>query len=313
MTRCLLALLLITGAAPVAHAADPLQVLDACIRRLDPSLDVGFARIRQRCPELQPALAASPYAPWLPADWDTPENALSVGGLSELWMMLSRVPARRAVRAPELAHLKAVLAQLAPPAQTHLSWWGRLKAWLKRLYAPAPEESGDSWFERLLGGFTLSDAVRRVIVWCSVAFVLALAALIIANELRAAGLLRSAARRRPRADAAGGGTAVADLAALEHLAAHEQPPRLLALIAGQLTLQHRLPPSRALTVHELERAAELNDPEDQARLLALTAACERTRFAPEPLPAPLLAQALARGRELLARLSAGRPAAAGTP
>ena len=43
-----------------------LDRLDACIGRLDQQLDVGYERIAARCPELAPALAQSPWAPWLP-------------------------------------------------------------------------------------------------------------------------------------------------------------------------------------------------------------------------------------------------------
>ena len=68
MTRALLALLLAAALPPCAQARDALEAIDDCVARLDTELDVGYARIAARCPDLTAALAESSFAPWLPAD-----------------------------------------------------------------------------------------------------------------------------------------------------------------------------------------------------------------------------------------------------
>jgi hypothetical protein len=310
MRRCLVALLVIAGTAPLARAADPLALLEGCIRRLDPTLDVGFARISQRCPELAPALMASPYAPWLPPDWNRPENALSVGGLSELRMQLSRTARPPAVRAPEVARLAPVLAGLAQTPERPRGWWSRLKDWLRRQLTAQPSSPETGWLQRWFGGWSIGEAARQVILWCAVALALGIAGAIIANELRAAGLLRRS-RRLERVRVGGSAAAAPGFAEPEAAGADQQLQLLLTRIAQQLTAQKRLPPARALTVQELVRAAHLSDPADRARLLTLTTACERVRFARGEAPSALVSAALARGRELLVSLTGG--AAAGRP
>ena len=78
--RALLALLLAAAAATAAgvQARDPLQAIDECVTRLDNELDVGYARIAARCPQLAATLGESAFAPWLPADWKRPDNELAV-------------------------------------------------------------------------------------------------------------------------------------------------------------------------------------------------------------------------------------------
>jgi len=132
------------------------------------------------------------------------------------------------------------------------------------------------------------------------------------NELRIAGLWRSGQRRSHRESHAdlpdGSAPGVEDVA---RGSPDEQPHLLLQLIVRRLIEQKRLPPARALTLHELERAARLPERLDREHLAALADACERARFA-EHVPAPILAAALLHGRELLASLDApsGQPAGA---
>jgi len=68
VARVLLALLLAAALLPCAPARDALQAIDDCVPRLDSELDVGYARVAARCPELTPALGESSFAAWRPAD-----------------------------------------------------------------------------------------------------------------------------------------------------------------------------------------------------------------------------------------------------
>jgi hypothetical protein len=302
MRRWLLALLLTTVGAPLASARDAVAAIDACIARLDAGLDLGFARIAERCPELAPSLAASPAAAWLPPDWDKPGNELSAAGLAELRTLLTRAPAATSARAPRVARVGAVLAELAAGDHRERGWWARFKEWLREVLARRPPAEDSGWFERLMGSISLPQAVLRAITWSSLAVLIALAAAILVNELRIAGLLGRSRRR----SVAGAGHGAAQqlqltLREVEQAAPEEQPRLLLELIVARLRAQDRLPPPRALTVHELNRVARLAVA-DRERLTALSAACERVRFGPRDVAPPALAAALLSGRELLAAL-----------
>lgn len=297
MRRSLLALILAAAAVPAAADPNAVSAVDACLHQLDPALDLGYQRITARCPELVPALSAAAY--WLPRDWNQSGNELSPAGLAELRVLLTRADATAAVRTLNLEHVPGVLAALATAPPAHGNWWQRLKHWLRELFTPQREPGArPGWLRWLFGDVALGQGVQRAIVWGALTLVVALAAAIVVNELRVAGLLR---RRRPRAAAANSGTALAAEAdALEQAGATQQPRLLLELIAARLAAQERLPPARSLTVHELARAARLPSAADRARLELLGAACERVRYADGEISASLLAAALSAGRELLA-------------
>jgi len=311
MSRWLLALLLTVAGAPLAPARDALTVIDACVSKLDTGLDVGYARIAARCPELAASLTASPVAALLPADWNKQGNELSSAGLADLRTLLIRTTHPAAgVRAPRVAQVASVLARLAPAGQGTLSWWARFKQWLREVLARSPRDEDRGWLRRLIGEVSLPQAILKAIVWSALALVAALAAAIIVNELRVAGLLQGRPHRAsgPR----GGAPAALTLAAVDTADPADRPRLLLELIVARLRAHERLPPARALTVHELTRAAQLPRAADRARLAALTAACERVRFAAGEVPGAALAAALTRGRELLAALETPALEAAGT-
>jgi hypothetical protein len=279
-----------------------IAVIDHCLHRLDPTGDVGYARIAERCPDLATSLASSPYAAWLPPDWNKPSNELSVGGLVELRRLLTRAAPPSSVPAPRVERLAGVLNELHRNDTQHRSWWARFKQWLREVFTPQPDSEDQGWLERLIGGLDVPQTLRRAIVWSAVFLVLLLAGTVVVNELRYAARSRRGLRRG-RHEPGGGeldrpGLTLDDV---ERAAADQQPHLLLQLIIRRLTEQQRLPPARALTLNELERAARLTDGLDRERLMVLTGACERARFA-EQVSAATLAAALSRGRELLASL-----------
>jgi hypothetical protein len=305
MSTWLLALLLAAAGAPAAAAREPVAAIDACIRQLDPTLDVGYARIVQRCPDLAPALTASAWAARLPPDWNKPGNELSAGGLAELRALMTRQPSAASVRAPRVDRVAAVLAGIKLNDHVQEGWWARLKRWLRALLTPRAANPNDSWLRRLFGELAPSQSVLDAIAWTATAVVILLAGTILVNELRLAGWLGAGRRRSVQGAAAG--TAAGGRATLEQVLAAgpaQQPRLLLELIVARLREQGRLPPARALTVHELERAARLPGGADRERLAVLTATCEQVRFAAREVPPQSLAAALARGRELLSALEA---------
>jgi len=303
MRRALPALLLALTCAP-ALARDAVSALDACIAQLPPGLEAGYERIAARCPELTPALAQSPWAAWLPRDWDKEGNNLSAAGLRELRVLIGRESRRSAgVDVPQPAHLAAVLATLAPAPHGQRSWWERFKGWLHEMLSVRESSTRTGWVARVLDALRTRAGFVRIVSLGALAVVALLAVTMVVSELRAAGLLRLG--RRPKA--AGGGAvsagAGAELATIEAASPAERPRLLLGLIAARLAELGRLPPASALTVRELLRAAQLGDASDRARLADLAQVSEQLRFSGRTLPAETLTGALARGRELLASLT----------
>lgn len=305
MRRALLALLIALAAAP-ALARDPASALDNCLAQLDPGLE-GYEKVAARCPDLAPALAQSPWAAWLPRDWDRAGNKLSAGGLKELRALLVREPRRGpGTDVPQVAHVAAVLAALAPAQRKQHGWWERFKGWLREMLSVRESSARPGWLARVLDALKTRAGFVRVVALAALAVVALLAGAIVVSELRAAGLLRLGPRRRAADAGAAESGAAAELAAIEAASPAERPRLLFELVAARLAALERLPPARALTVRELLRAAHLGDAGDRARLAELAQVCERLRFSGRPLPPETLAGALARGRELLDGLGAAR-------
>jgi Domain of unknown function (DUF4129) len=306
VARAPLALLLAATLVPCAQARDALRVIDDCIARLDADLDVGYAHIAARCPDLTPALTQSPWAPWLPAGWNRPDNQLSANGLSELRALLAREAAPEVIRRPppRPERVAAVLASVTLSDPGNPSWWQRFKDWLHRILA-ARAESRDHWLAHWLTQIKLATSTTQAIVWSALALVVALAAGIVINELRIAGLLGSRAGRAQTRTASGQAPgSAAGLAEIDGAEPERQPSLLLELIALRLAEQDRLPPARALTARELERRAQLADETGRPHLAELVGVCERLRFSADRVSDASLAAALRSGRLLLAALDA---------
>ncbi|MBV8909807.1 MAG: DUF4129 domain-containing protein [Gammaproteobacteria bacterium] len=281
-----------------------LALIDQCAGRLDSALDVGYARIAARCPELTPALSESPWAAWLPADWKQPYNRLSSAGLEELRTLIARESARDATQRPlpRTMRVAAVLAAVSRSDDARASrWWQRFRDWLRRIFAP-PTRPGGDWLKRFLADLQLSGQATELIAWGAFALVVTLALTIVISELKVAGLLARRASRTHQGVLGASARAVPSVESIEHAAPEEQPALLLALIASRLTEQQRLPPARALTARELGRQAALPEESGRGQLGELVSVCERVRFSGETVGSALLTSAMRSGRRLLATL-----------
>src|SRR3981081_1647429 len=305
MSRWLLALVLAAAGLPGATAREALGAIDACLAQLDRGLDVGYQRIAARCPDLAPSLMQSQWAAWLPRDWNQPQNLLSADGLMELRTLLTREPVSAPEgRAPRVARVAAVLATLTQADRPRGGWWARFRQWLREALTPPPQHADPGWLRRMIADLCRSQAVLEGIVWGALVLVMALAGAVVMNELRVAGVL-AGWRTAPRdARTAPGRAAAVTLQDLARASLLRQPTLLLELITVRLAEQDRLPPARALTVHELTRAARPPEEADRERPRGLAAACEGVRFSGREPAREALAAALARGRELLAALDA---------
>jgi hypothetical protein len=305
VARALLALLLAAALLPCAQAHDALEAIDECVARLDSELDVGYARIAARCPDLSAALGESAFAAWLPADWKRPDNQLSAAGLSELRAQLARESGRGDSRRPppRTERVATVLAAVTHADAGSIGWWQRFKDWLRRILTTHAQTDG-GWLRRWLAGIELSGTTTQLITWTALVLAVALAAGIVINELRIAGVLRGRKTRSDaRAAAARRGGYAEALAEIEHAAPERQPALLLELIAARLAALQRLPPARALTARELARQARLPEESGRVPLVELVTVCERVRFSAEPVSSASLAAAVRGGRVLLTALA----------
>jgi len=295
------------GSTPGA-LEDALRALDTCAGKLDPQLDVGYARIAVRCPQLSEHLARADIEPWLPQGWRDAGNDLSAGGLRELHTLLAReLAAAPAGLAPSAHALRGVLAELGAGAQQRGGVWSRVRNWLRTLAARRADPQEPGYLARLVGRIGLPQTVMRALGYAALAGVVALAAWIIAHELRVSGL---SARRRARSEAPGivpallrGAGAGTDWGDIERASLSERLPLLLAAILERIGAAQSLGALRSLTTRELLATVRWPRPEGGARLAELAFTAERARYAGTPLAQAELVRAVEDGRELLEQLS----------
>jgi hypothetical protein len=294
------------GAGTAVTGAQALDVVGRCVARLDPQTDVGYDRIAARCPDLASQLDRAPWSAWLPADWRTSGNDLSVASLRDLRSLIPReLQTRTGVEAPQVASLQPILRRLDLQEETQGSW-SRFKEWVRDVFTPHEQNPREGWLSRVLGAVNVSDAVARLISWISLSVTIVLAMAIVANELRVAGLF---ARRRSSRQAHSRSAPTLPPQSIgwedvQRAVPGERPRLLLQLIATRLVALGGLPPAEALTVRELVRVARLPNSGDRELLVDIALAAERLRFSGDQVCADSIELALAHGRTLLEHLEA---------
>jgi hypothetical protein len=296
--------LLVLAAAPATAQRNPLEAIDRCIARLDPALDVGYARIVARCPSLAHSLEQSAWAQWLPRGWNEAHNDLSAEGLVELRALAARelqVPA--AVRRPRVDRLNEILARLDPTSRHQQGALGRFRAWLRAVIERNKQADSGSWLDKMIQSQGRSQFFFDLLTYAALGAMLLLTGIVVWNEVRSAGLLKT--RRRAALLAARLDVSPRmrlNWSDVEQAAAMDKPRLVLELVIAKLIELHRAPPAGALTVRELSRAVQLPDAADRERLTQLVLAAERTRYAAMPPPADRIDAVVRQGRELLQRL-----------
>jgi hypothetical protein len=295
-------------ATPVAQGQAlrrALEAIDACIASLDAEVDVGFRRIAARCPQLAPALQSGGFDRWLPRDWRDPENDLSSGGLLELKELLARELTLSPVRgAPSVARLRAALAALGAPPPVRSGIWARLASWLRRVAGPPAEPRVSSGLARMLRRIDLAPLTRRLVAAAALGTLVALAVLIVVNELRMTRVRRGPARARGERPARREASDVAGSPDLDAVEPVERPRLLLGWVLDSLSRARGLTGLRALTARELIGAVPLEDREAARELAQLALTAERVRYAPTPASPREIAAAVQDARMLLERLEA---------
>ena len=301
------AVLGVLPAAALAAGPDVLGSIDACAAKLNPDIDIGYERIVARCPQLTRRLAESPWAAWLPRDWQRPGNDLSAAGLRELHRLLANEAVLPARTGPGVASVARILARVREDSGAP-GWWSRTRAWLRALFG-WDRDTGDAGggLTHLTGRIGPSQAVLERVTYVAAAVVLLLALTIVANELRAQRVfarLRGLLPRRVPRDAAAPASGV--LPGWETIAAAPpllRPGMLFEAIVLRLRTESDCAATRGMTVRELARAMPLSS-RDRAAFNELARVSEWVRFAGTALPPDSLAAALETGRALLERIGA---------
>jgi Domain of unknown function (DUF4129) len=282
----------------------PVPDVEACIHRLDPQLDIGYDRIAQRCPDLVRQMDSGAWAAWLPRGWKETGNDLSAGSLREFRELVARESAATAAsRAPDVLRLRTILTSVAGTGEE--SGWSRFESWLRSILERREQPVDESWFSRMVSHVGVSQSVIRLITYAALCLVVVLALVIVANEIRNAGVFSK--QPRPARKRLGIATVDASNRAwgnIERAPSEDRPRLLLELIVRRLSERGLLPPAGALTVRELARAVRLPEADDRSRFATLALLAERVRFASRDSRPVDADESLTRGRELLDRLNA---------
>jgi hypothetical protein len=287
-------------------SVQPIPEVSQCVGRLDPAADIGYDRVAARCPDLMRTIEQAGWAAWLPRGWQDPNNDLSAGSLTELRELVrSEGAATPKGHGPEVGQLRNVLASMGVDAGSDGAW-SRFKRWVRSILESRQEPEEEGWFAKMVSHAGLTQSIIDLVVYATLGVVVVLAGIIVANELRSAGLLRSRQRTaRVSAEISGSDANLAAWDDVERAPLSERPRLLLGLILRRLTEQGSLPPPRGLTVRELTRVARLSESDDRNRLSDLALTAERVRYSVQSVAEENLEQPLARGKELLDRLGPG--------
>jgi hypothetical protein len=292
----------------IEAGAQALPDVRQCIAHLDPTVDIGYDRIAARCPDLTRGLEQGTWSAWLPRGWKESGNDLSAGGLTELRELVRREDsATPQGRVPDVQQLRNSLATLGVGAGSDGAW-GRFKRWLRSILESRQQPEQEGWFSKMVSHAGFTQSVIDLIVYATLAVVVVLAAIIVGNELRSAGLLH----RRGRVASLGKGTTglhgeSPEWGDVESAPLRERPRLLLGLVTRRLSERGFLPPPGGLTVRELTRLARLPESDDRGRLSELALSAEQVRYSDQVAPEETLRKPLARGKELLDRLDTSVP------
>ena len=249
----LIVLGLAAGAPLRADSPAPREVLRDCAQRAKPDL-VGMDALRADCPTLTTAIEALGLPAHLPQDW---KKQVTPSDLADWSALADRYDGSAAqVPPPDSVRLQTIARFLRPPPEPP-NWWERFKTWVGSWLDPERGQWPDwlRWPARWRPG--------KALLYGVVVLVLIAAAVVIAMELRAAGVFGAGRRRRvpPKRPA------TATPAHSPHWQEPEEidepveqlpPERLLRLLVAALTKSHRLERDRDLTCRELITAARFD-------------------------------------------------------
>jgi hypothetical protein len=281
------ALLLVTlgiaaGAPLKAGTPAARQVIRECAQRAKPDL-VGMDALRPECPTLATAIDDLGLAAHLPQDW---KKQVTADALADWSALADRYEGSTApLRLPDSSRLQTIARFLQPPPEPP-NWWERFKTWV------------GSWFDPERGRWP--DWLRwpsqwrpgNAILYGVVSLVLIAAAIVIAIELRAAGVFGGGRRRRASPRRAATATPAnsphwQEPEGIDELVEQLRPEHMLRALVAALTKSHRLEHDRDLTCRELITAARF-DTTAQREIFARVALLAEQMLYGDPRRAPAL-------------------------
>ena len=282
------------------------EVIRDCAKRAKPDL-VGMDALRAACPTLEKAIEELGLPFHLPEDWKKRVTPADLDDWNALADRYDRTAAP--VPPPDSARLQTIARLLRPP-QPPPTWWERLKTWVRNWIDPEHGQWPD-WLR-----WPTQWRPGNAVLYSLTGLVLIAAAVVIAMELRAAGVFGAGRRRRvlPKRPATNTHTSLAnpEEPTLIDEAGPLRPERLLRLLVTALTKSHRLERDRDLTCRELISAARFDTPAQREIFATVALLAEQMLYEDPGRAAPLNDETLgqsARGLygELLAA-PAGQPA-----
>jgi hypothetical protein len=230
-------------------------VIRDCAQRAKPDL-VGMDALGADCPALAKAIQELGLAAHLPEYWKKRVTPRALADLSALADRYDQAAAP--VPPPDSSRLQTIARFLRPP-QPPPTWWERLKTWVRNWIDPEHGQWPD-WLR-----WPTQWRPGNAVLYSLIGLVLIAAAVVIAIELRAAGVFGAGRRRSvlPKRSATNTHTSVAHLeeaTLTDETGGQLRPERLLRLLVTALTKSHRLERDRDLTCRELISAARFDTP-----------------------------------------------------
>ena len=298
----LLALLgLSAGSALRADVSAARSLVAHCAATAEPSLR-GLDRLRDACPGIEQALDELGSAPFLPFDWRTHLSPRALGDFAGLAARYSDRVTWGGVR-PDALRLRSIALALKP-APPPVSWWDRLRAWVRHWLERAGGEQA-SWL-RFLPNLHVGPGLLRVVLVVLAALAVAAAATVVVIEIRAAGSsgerrTRLRARRsiagRPHTAEVSPDAAL--LASLDSAPPGDQPVLLLRALVQALTRAHRLRRERDLTCRELIAAARFDTAGQRGDFQNVALLAERALYGGPRAPLPTIPEEVLRSARAL--------------
>ncbi|MDX1434112.1 MAG: DUF4129 domain-containing protein [Gammaproteobacteria bacterium] len=229
--------------------------LRACLASLDASGEESID-LASRCPHAARHVASASHAglvEGLSGETVGREALRDLIALSESFAAPAHASAAAGL---DFAGLDALLDEVLIEEDTDVGWWERFLQWLK---SKLPEDSGADydWIVDWLEDLDVPEWLTDLIYHGSVVALIVLALFVVANEVRASGILRRRWRRgratRAATQEAAAQVAPRGLDELAGLAPRARAAAVLALVVRHLAERGWIAERASLTTGELER------------------------------------------------------------
>jgi hypothetical protein len=280
------AILGLVSCAAAAAQDTATEAIEDCLSRFEEveeeeerETEPALKDIESQCPELKSILEHSPYAAWFPEQWW--HSQLSTGSLTELQAHIAHESAAHEARTLDISGVGAALESLETDRRaSKVTWWDRLREWLRSRLKPEEEEP-PTWLFKWLDELGRHEMALRIIGYSLYGLIVIAALWIVINELRAAGVFGAGARRRARAAGALASARAKHeltLADVESSDPANRPSLLLTLLLAALARREDRMIDDSTTHRELATRVTLTDSAQRMTFGRLVRCAERVRY-----------------------------------